>query len=121
MAKTIHDDELDKILKIPPGATFDQLPEFHAHDVQDTTFIHKATSTRVLVDKQTAIRMDKEQLTDFIIRGRILMINSETGEPLTEYEGKPLPKLDDMIVQRLQRLQRKKDKTERAVTDTSKQ
>lgn len=71
---------------------------------------HEPTGRDIIIHTERTIKLTPEELKRFAERGRILMLNAETQEPITEYQGIPLPTdLQEVIKKRSAYLDEKYD------------
>lgn len=106
----------DELLPPMPASTaFPELPPMPSFDKASmreknaVTMFHKETGNYVKIEKDVVLKLDKQQMKDYAQRGRLLIVDSSTGKPVTEFEGVPLPSLDSMIRTRVARLQNKRE------------
>lgn len=71
---------------------------------------HEPTGRDIIIHTERTVKLTPEELKRFAERGRMLMLNAETQEPITEYQGIPLPTdLQEIIKKRSAYLDEKYD------------
>lgn len=82
------------------------------HDVktQGMRVHHTPTGRDIIIHTERTVQLTPEQLKRFAERGRMLMLDAKTQEPITTYEGIPLPtNLQEVIAKRSAYLDKKYD------------
>jgi len=67
---------------------------------QSNTYVHPGTGATVQINKKEKIRMSDDMLMEFIKKGRVVMLDAKTFQPVKEYNGVPLPTMDEVIARR---------------------